>query len=88
MLFHLPDVGYFAVRVPLEVPVQSMARTTGEVIYDALEASQPPMHEVPQRFDRRQRLVCTDGAGGITRMERNLDREKGDQCNTMKIKCE
>eukprot|EP00959_Pyramimonas_sp_CCMP1952_P425553 8914102-Pyramimonas_sp.AAC.1 len=51
-------------------------------------ASQPPMDGVPQRFDRRQRLVTTDGAGGITRMERNLDREAGDSCDTLKLKCE
>eukprot|EP00959_Pyramimonas_sp_CCMP1952_P011163 233751-Pyramimonas_sp.AAC.1 len=88
MLFHVPDAGYFAVRVPLETPVQSLSRTTGEVLWDALQASQPPIEEVAQMFSRRQRLVCTDGAGGITRMERNFDRLSAGQCSTLKVKCE
>ncbi|CAK0902123.1 unnamed protein product, partial [Prorocentrum cordatum] len=70
MLYHIPDVGYVGVRVPLETPIQSLSRTTGEVLYDALKASRPPIEDdVLQQSGRRQRLVCTDGASGITKME-------------------
>ncbi|CAK0800152.1 unnamed protein product [Prorocentrum cordatum] len=89
MLYHLPDVGYVGVRVPLETPVQSLSRTTGEVLYDALKASRPPIDDdVLQQFGRRQRLVCTDGASGITRMERNFAREEAGRSSTLKVKCE
>ncbi|CAK0895006.1 unnamed protein product, partial [Prorocentrum cordatum] len=88
MLVWFLEVGYYGVRIPLETPVQSVSRTTGEVLGDAIMASQPPMKEVPEMFDRRQRLVCTDGASGISRLERNLERVSDGSSSTLRTKCE
>lgn len=88
MLFRSPSMEYFSIKISFETPVQSLSRTTGEVMHDAVWQSKPNMGHIPHQFLRRQRIVTTDGAGDIRRSERNLDRQLGESSSTLKLRCE
>jgi hypothetical protein len=63
---------YCLVRFDCVVPVASMARTTAEVYYVHHRRIQHEFGGIAERFERRQRVVCTDGDGAVAKSERAM----------------
>jgi len=82
----LAEVDGVFVRIHVRIPLwlQAVARGTGEAYYGAVKASDPQFGDIASRFNRSQRLVCTDADGAVERCERKF----GLTVESLRLKCE